>query len=472
MNTKSNALRTYLEANGSTPSRELIAHFKISRPTLARWISALGDDVITIGRTSSTAYAARDSQAATLPLYTITETGKAQRLGTLIPLVRCEWILRSETHTPSLFHREFKDGLYPGWPWFLADLRPSGFLGRAFARRMSRLLDFDDNPENWSDQEVARALSKFGSNLQGHFIVGESAIEAYLNHAPEIIKEHPETEYAQLAERALEDGSEFGSSAGGEQQKFTTCTERNGETRHVIVKFSPPLSESAGRRWADLLIAEHIANQILTANGLATAHTHIRETGERIFLESERFDRIGAKGRRGLVTLRALDATFIGQGSGSWIQCARKLCDAKLISSEDYIQITRLWLFGELIANTDMHFGNLSFFLEDSFPLKLAPCYDMLPMRFRPAPSGEITKAQFQPKHPLPEYEATWLEMKPLALDYWQTLSKDPRISEPFQVIANECYQRMAMGEAFFTRPTIKDPPSRKAFSHRPNVDR
>ncbi len=431
-------------------------HFEISRPTLSRRIASLGDAVVIIGKTSSTTYAARDDNASELPLYAINEAGKPAHLGTLIPLARGEWFLQSNDKIATLFHAEFKDGLYPGWPWFLADLRPSGFLGRAFARQLAQSLSFDDHPENWSDGNVAQAISMFGTNLQGNLVVGERALDKLLNHGHTRIIRSAENDFSELANCALQSGAEFGSSAGGEQPKFTSYVENRLGPRHVIVKFSPPIDQPTGRRWADLLIAEHIANQVLSANGIACAQTHIHEIDGRIFLESERFDRIGPTGRRGLVSLRALDAAFVGQGSGSWIKCAQRLTTAKLITAEDRERITQLWCFGNLIANTDRHFGNLSFYLEKAFPAKLAPCYDMLPMLFRPAASGEIPHVEFQPKRPLPEHEATWQQILPLALEFWHQLSNESRISKAFQVIAGrneEALQELKVLEASESSP-------------------
>ncbi len=447
MNKKSQALLQYLEANGSTASRDLLEHFRISRPTLSRRIGELGDSVASIGQTTSRTYAAKNPGTLELPLYSISESGKPQHLGTLIPLANGEWYLETDSKIPSLFHGEFKDGLFPGWPWFLADLRPSGFLGRAFAHRMARLLDFDTNPENWTDLNVARALSMFGSNLQGNFVAGERALHAFQKRQIEESLKYDENSgthaYPEFAQRALEDGSIFGSSAGGEQAKFTTHVNRGKNLQSVIVKFSPPVNEPAGRRWADLLIAEHIANQILSANGFETAKTAIYEIAGRVFLESERFDRIGIDGRRGLVSLRAVDAAFVGQGSATWTKCAHKLKALKLISEEANRQIARLECFGQLIANTDMHFGNLSFFLGEAFPLQLAPGYDMLPMRFRPATSGEVPAVEFQPKRPLPEQAAEWQQMQPLALEFWQSVAQDTRVSDAFQAIAAKSHRAL-----------------------------
>lgn len=440
MNAQTSDLLRYLQANGSTASKVLLRHFGISRATLSRRMRELGEKVVTIGKTTSTTYAARDLETADRALYRITESGKATHLGNLNALARGEWFLSTDSKVPTLFQGEFKDGLYPGWPWFLADLRPSGFLGRAFARSLSGVLDYDANPENWTDSQAAHAIAMFGTNLQGSFILGERALDKFLNQDHASIIHTPDQDYPALAQSALNDGSQFGSSAGGEQPKFTTYITNDESDKHVIVKFSPPTDQPAGRRWADLLLAEHIANQTLSECGIPTAKTAIHQINHSVFLESERFDRIGPTGRRGLVSLRALDAAFVGQGSGSWIDCAQKLKRTKLINEEDQETITKLWLFGELIANTDMHFGNLSFYLDDTFPLQLAPCYDMLPMQFRPSPSGEVREMNYTRKHPRPEHETAWHEILPVAQTFWQRISEHPKVSEEFQETARKAH--------------------------------
>lgn len=445
--TKEQALLHYLKASGPTRSSELIAHFGISRPTLSRWLNALGDQVVSIGKGRAIRFAAlhRDLKDP-IPLYRVSQNGRTEVVGDLSALEGGGWLLESDASIPALFGDEFRNGLFPGWPWFLDDLRPSGFLGRAFARRMAALFNFETNPERWNDLQTASALAAFGENLQGNFIIGRRALDAFHSHKLETADGYyanstPPT-YPLSARQALDEGERFGSSAGGEQPKFTTlvCDRPDATPRAVIVKFSHPTSGEAGRRWADLLRAEHIANRTLSAEGFKTASTRIFHYEDRVFLESERFDRIGATGRRGLVTLRALDAAFSGQGSGTWDDCARRLFALGKISAEDRDTVRRLHAFGTLIGNTDMHFGNLSFFLEDTLPYRLAPVYDMLPMYFRPGINGEIHQRNFEPKYPRPEFEAAWLEMWPIAAKYWTALSETPEISDGFRDLARNAF--------------------------------
>lgn len=67
-----------------------------------------------------------------------------------------------------------------------------------------------------------------------------------------------EIEYPVLALAAGE-GDVPCSSAGGEQPKFCTFTERG----HVLVKFSAPNDTPISERWRDLLFAEHLALKVL-----------------------------------------------------------------------------------------------------------------------------------------------------------------------------------------------------------------
>lgn len=74
------------------------------------------------------------------------------------------------------------------------------------------------------------------------------------------------THYEQLASDALA-GEIVGSSAGGEQPKFTYYAQTPSGNKHVLVKFTVPQQTAVSQRWGDLLIAESIAAQILRDGG-------------------------------------------------------------------------------------------------------------------------------------------------------------------------------------------------------------
>ena len=460
-------LLSYLRMQGPTLSSDLATHFGISRPTLSRRVQDLSNSVVKIGKGRDTRLAARHRDAGdAVPIYEVKKDGQVEVFGQLTALQQGEailWLLESEDPRKALCADEFNHGLFPGWPWFLEDLRPAGFLGRAFSEHMSKLFAVDKDPNKWNDLELLTTLVSFGSNLQGNLILGNGhALTAFQKHRLKVSSGYyrnssPET-YPEQALHALNEGETFGSSAGGEQPKFTAmvCDHPDATPRAVIVKFSPRLNTAVGQRWADLLCAEHIANQLLSDIEFNTAHTRIFEVEERIFLESERFDRIGPSGRRGLVTLRALDAAYIGQAGNSWAEVARKLHAGKWITKKDRDQMVRLYCFGQLIANNDMHWVNLSFFLPKDPPFTLAPVYDMLPMYFRPSSMGEIIKRKFDPKLPRPEDQAIWLEMYPHALKYWQRVQEFPEISDEFKEIAQQVVTALRQTHKVVISPIIR----------------
>ena len=155
------------------------------------------------------------------------------------------------------------------------------------------------------------------------------------------------------------------------------------------------------------------------------------------FLEVRRFDRVGPRGRRGVLTLGPLDDDLFGRRD-SWPEAAARLHEAKLLSAEDARRIRFLEAFGIMIFNGDRHFGNVSFFadgLQERPELSLAPAYDMLPMDASPR-AGVVP--------PLPDTEPTvraklldvWEEARLLARSYWRHVAEDVRITEEFHQAA------------------------------------
>lgn len=87
----------------------------------------------------------------------------------------------------------------------------------------------------------------------------------------------------------------------------------------------------------------------------------------------------------------------------------RPACTARcLIDAATRDAITCLWHFGQLIAYTDMHDGNLSFVPGQPGPW-LAPVYDMLPMLYAPQRGVELPERAFTPRLPLPAERASAL---------------------------------------------------------------
>ena len=88
------------------------------------------------------------------PIFCVNSEGQVQALGTLIP-VRPEGFVMVKADGPALH----SDGL----PWWLFDMRPQGYLGRAYASAHAAGLGLPPNPEHWRDADVIRALLAHGT---------------------------------------------------------------------------------------------------------------------------------------------------------------------------------------------------------------------------------------------------------------------------------------------------------------------
>lgn len=67
-----------------------------------------------------------------------------------------------------------------GLPWWLFDMRPQGYLGRAYASTHAAGLGLPANPEHWSDTEVIRALLAHGQDAVGNLLIGELARDRFI----------------------------------------------------------------------------------------------------------------------------------------------------------------------------------------------------------------------------------------------------------------------------------------------------
>ncbi|BFI94506.1 MAG: type II toxin-antitoxin system HipA family toxin YjjJ [Rhodanobacter sp.] len=420
-------------------ARELGTALGVSQPSISRALAAAGSRVARVGQARRSRYAAvREVRGLGThwPLYRIDEHGHSSEFGELTALHGDGCLVAADT-PPDWLQGEFADGLFPGLPWFLDDQRPQGFLGRQFAQRWSRELGLPTDVLRWSADAVLAALLLHGADAPGDFVLGDTALEHALRHEPEAIPAAARNEYyAQLAQATL-GGELVGSAAAGEQAKFTTCVrEADSSLRHVIVKFGEPADAHPGaRRWADLLTCEHLAAGLLAEHGHASTHTELVVSQGWLCLEATRFDRIGAHGRRGFVTLAAWSDAHDGERD-DWAAGATRMRQRGWIDDAALEQVRLRWWFGRLIANTDMHFGNLGFFLGDALPLQLAPSYDMLPMLYRPAANGTVVARAFDPAPPTPAALPYWRQAAALASQYWQRVAAHPGISDDFRRLA------------------------------------
>jgi len=442
-----------LRLNGRLQAGDLARSLAVSRATLMRLARAAGDAIIVRGNARRTTYAARRAlrgSSAALPLFRVDEHGDVHdiaRLDLVYP-DGCAADFLADFGWP--LDAQMQAGWFDGLPYPLNDMRPQGFLGRNFARHHAPMLQVPVDPAAWSDDHALHAMSLLGDDLLGDLIVGEPACQlwlARLQRARLGLGDAPLTEnglaqaYTSLAESAMAQG-DGGSSAGGEFPKFSAVRQlSDGRVQHMLVKFSGSDDSAGTQRWADLLVCEHLAGQTLPVQlGIAAASSRIHQGGGRTFLEVERFDRHGLLGRSGLTSWASLNAALFGLAGAPWTEAARQLAGRGWLPDTDAEQITLLWHFGRLIANTDMHEGNLSFQPQaqaGGAGLRLSPAYDMLPMLYAPARGVELPTRRFEPPLPLPAERALWQRAAQAAIAFWQTAADDARISTGFRALCD-----------------------------------
>ena len=419
---------TDILARSAATSKEIQAETGLTQAAVSRQLRKMEDSIIRRkdGRVvfyamTSNAFGGGDR----LPLRMVDAHGNDTLVAYIRPLAHGGFYLESQVGMPGVLLGD-AHGFYDDLPYFLYDLAPQGFLGRQIAKEIaSQSLDFPSDPRQWSVNHIGRYLVSNGDDLPGNFKFGE---QAYLR-----VRRKPlgvnSTDYPRLADEVIS-GTIVGTSAGGEQPKFAAfCYEKMA---HVIVKFSPRGNDAIARRWRDILITEFHATEALNQANWPAAQTRLIEEGDRLFLESERFDRSGEYGRMSMISLQAVDSEFVGAGN-DWVRVLDKLNRQDRLSLNHYIDGAALWYFGKLINNTDMHLGNLSLAIDGNF-FRLRPVYDMCSMGFAPT-AGEVLPYDFVP----PQLDLiasigndALSAIKRVAHDFWERVSRDGRISVEF----------------------------------------
>ena len=403
-------------SRGVLHAADLRQRLGVSPATLMRAVREEASDVIPIGRGRATRYGLRQAwpplDTSRFPMFRVLETGAPRSEGELFTLAA-----RQTVWLPGGI---VSDGL----PIELADARPSGFLGQHFAathadlRLPPRLMD-------WSDHHILLAMSRRGEDVPGNLIVGDGSFARW--QALDI-PVRTRSDYPNLAEATIA-GHPPGSSAGGERPKFGAFV----DGRHVLVKFAARGGDGdiAARRWCDLIVLEALALNVVSARGVPAAQTRVIDTDSHYFLESERFDRIGIRGRVAVLSLAAVQ----DDPADPWARAAVLLRDAGRVSPEDARRLQWLDAFGALIANTDRHPYNVIFFT-DGATLRLAPAFDQVSMSYAPTADGQVTPRAFAPPHATGDTLEVWDGARAAAREFWQRASDDSRLSEDVRGIS------------------------------------
>ena len=460
-------LQALRRQQGVATSAELAAALGVSQPTVSRALAPLlqSGQVRKAGAARSQRYLlprrVRDVGDEVL-LMRVDTHGRPGPFGRMVPL------------QGGAFWVDEEDGvseLHDSLPWFLADMRPQGFMGRNFAHTHPEL-ELPGDPRHWSDDDVLRALALGGEDLPGNLLVGSASLQRFYQLPGQLARAQSPLDYPQLAQQALK-GTLPGSSAGGEQPKFCCVIGSSTETgsgqnaRSVIVKFSSAGTGPDDERTRDLLLCEHLALQVLARAGLPAAASQVFVQAGRVFLESERFDRHSPwqpepgpsapalpPGRIGMVSLMVYDAQYVGE-MDTWAATAERMRARGLLRPEDARTLRLLDAYGRLIGNTDRHYGNISLVLVGD-DWHLSPTYDMLPMLYMPI-AGEVVAQELGADKMVPTANMldVWSEAQALALAFWQAVERDERVSSGFRQLAegNALALAMAMAPSLQVRP-------------------
>jgi len=382
----------------------------VSASTLMRLVREAGPEILRIGRGRATQYGLRQTwpnlEGPRFPLFRISESGAVVSAGELITLAahQTAWMPVGT--------------VVGGLPAELADGRPSGFLGRHFAA-VHADLRLPPRLSDWSDHHILLAMSRRGEDLPGNLIVGEESFARW--QGIELVSRSHD-DYPALAQATIA-GHPPGSSAGGERPKFGVLV----GNQHMLVKFAGRggVGDMAARRWCDLLILEGIALQVVASHGIPTANTNVIETPDYWFLESERFDRLGERGRTAVISLAAVHDNL----ADSWARAAVTLKEAGRVSVEDARRLCWLDAFGAFIANTDRHQYNILFFAEGS-RLRLAPAFDQVSMLYAPTGDGQVPPREFMLPHATANTLDVWEYARDAARQFWTQGSEDMRLSD------------------------------------------
>ena len=423
---------TNLLRDGSLPAVELTTRLGVSPATLMRRVQAAGASVIRIGRSHAVRYGLRRELhslgTSEVPLFRIDADGQPAPVGRLMFIAGEEsvWLPAGV--------------VFDGTPPEIADMRPSGFMGRAFAGRFPEL-PVPDRVDDWSDEHTIAALALRGEDLPGNLIVADESLQRWYDNPPLV---STRDEYPALADAATA-GDVRGSSAGGERPKFGAFV----DGRHVMVKYvgqGGPVAE----RWQDLLAMEAIALTVLAEAGYLASSAQLIDKPTHRFLAVERFDRVGERGRLPIMTLAAVHS----RATDTWAQAARQLNDARMLSTRDAARLQLYEAFARLIANTDRHHYNIALFPQLSgegetmtvagHRFELAPAFDQLPMLYAPTSDGQLPAREFTRPAPSADTWDVWDDAVRIAVQFWERATEDPLVTEGMRAIARDNRQIIA----------------------------
>jgi hypothetical protein len=203
---------------GPSKAAVILKELNVSQPTFSRLWSTVRDGVA-LGASKARVYALRRSVPgvrAPIPVFRVSEEGWPEPIGYLD-------VLQGEFYALTPLEGTSYD-VYQRMPFFIRDLRPQGFLGCMQPGRHTDL-DLPADILHWTDEQVLKYISRRSENAPGDLILGNESYARYIESSAveersAISEEERARRYPGMAEDSMQ-GEAPGSSAGGEQPKFT-----------------------------------------------------------------------------------------------------------------------------------------------------------------------------------------------------------------------------------------------------------
>jgi hypothetical protein len=126
-----------------------------------------------------------------------------------------------------------------------------------------------------------------------------------------------------------------------------------------------------------------------------------------------------------------------------WPRASDDLLETHRLDAADARRMRWHDVFGQLIGNTDRHFGNISFFVAQDNTLRLAPVYDMLPMLLAPH-GAHLVARHFDPAPPTAANFDLWPDAAIHAVAYWDRLATSAELSSGFRELCTICRDMVA----------------------------
>lgn len=161
-------LKSTSSCNSFPVSREQLASWPISSVSVSR--QSHGYSLRWVIKSPVSArldlFSTRDAAFRGLPeiaVYRVDAEGRLRRLGLLVPVYPEGFVMRQDDG--KTLHSE-------GLPWWLYDMRPQGYLGRAYAARYGAALQLPERLVDWTDTHALRALLAHGGDSGSEICFG------------------------------------------------------------------------------------------------------------------------------------------------------------------------------------------------------------------------------------------------------------------------------------------------------------